>query len=155
MRSHLTISQKEYKKADVARTFDKENSIFKEWRLTNQVKLLAGFVYELKFWRVPRFVKDETIQKKLFAIMCDNRELISTVFLMICSQSQYPSLSWLDFQSFLNSLNIIGVPGFQSADADRVYIAAKVPIKELRDTDLPEAFMSRHEFLEALVRVAD
>lgn len=53
------------------------------------------------------------------------------------------------------SLGIVGVPGFQSADADRVYIAAKVPIKELIGQGLPEAFMSRHEFLEALVRVAD
>jgi hypothetical protein len=74
---------------------------------------------------------------------------------MLCSQSNYPSLSWLDFQNFLMGLGIVGVPGFQSSDADRVFIAAKVPIKELMGVGLPESFMSRHEFLEALVRVAD
>jgi hypothetical protein len=81
--------------------------------------------------------------------------MLKTVFLMLCSGSNYPSLSWLDFQTFLTNLGIVGVPGFQSSDADRVYIAAKVPIKELQGSGLPEAFMSRHEFLEALVRVAD
>ena len=49
----------------------------------------------------------------------------------------------------------MGVPGFASSDADRVFIAAKVQIKELIGRGLPESFMARHEFLEALVRLAD
>lgn len=153
-RGHLKVNFKEYKTKRMLRKFEKNKSIFRDWREDNSEKLIAGFEEELSHWRVPKFFKDDRTQKVIFNTLMANKFVIKTVFLMLCSGSNYPSLSWLDFQTFLNNLGVVGVPGFQSSDADRVFIACKVPVKALRGMGMPETFMARHEFLDSIVRVA-
>ena len=46
-RGHLKVNLKEYKLAGLQRTFEKEKSIFKDWKETNQKALLTGFEFEL------------------------------------------------------------------------------------------------------------
>lgn len=96
-RGHLKLSFKEYKKEDVARNFEKDKSVFKDWKEDNLAKLQKGFELEMSYSRVPKFVKDPTVQQEIFSLLQANRSMLKTVFLMLCSSSSYPSLSWLDF----------------------------------------------------------
>jgi hypothetical protein len=111
-RGYLKVKLREYKKEGVVRQFDKNESIFKDWRECNQKSLLKGFEYELKYWRVPKFVKDTDMQKSIYNILTLNRDMIKTLFITLCAQSNFPALSWLDFQNFLEKLEIVGVQGF-------------------------------------------
>ena len=57
--SEYNLNIKEQATNNVERKFDRKNSVFKDWKGDNIRKLQDGFLYEVKYWKVPKFVKDE------------------------------------------------------------------------------------------------
>jgi len=60
-RGHVKLSFKEYRKTDVERLFDKDKSVFKDWKEDNLAKLHKGFEHELSYSRIPKFIKEPRI----------------------------------------------------------------------------------------------
>jgi hypothetical protein len=79
------------------RIFDKDNSVFKEWRLDNNKSLRKGFEEEIQYWKVPNFVKDEAECTKIAAYMMDNIEFLKSLFIIKSAQSYWPTIRWLNY----------------------------------------------------------
>jgi len=54
---NLHIKVNEFDELD--RRFDKNTSVFKDWKVDVQKKIVEGFREEILHWKVPNFVKDE------------------------------------------------------------------------------------------------
>lgn len=43
----------------IDRKFDKNRSVFKDWKLDNPKLVAEGFLEEISHWNVPNFIKEE------------------------------------------------------------------------------------------------
>lgn len=77
--------------------------------------------------------------------------LLKTIFAVIASKSNYPTITWIDFVSFTTQYKI-PEKYINQATLDRIFIATKVQLNNI--PDLPERDMTRFEFYESLVRMA-
>lgn len=71
-------------------------------------KLKRGFEHELSFWRVSKFIKQPAMYDLVYGVIMNNFQLLKDLFIVLTSTSNYPTLTWLDFQSFISQLNIVG-----------------------------------------------
>jgi hypothetical protein len=68
----------EFDKLD--RKFDKNNSVFKDWKVDNTKKIKDGLSDEIQFWKVPNFVKDENEVEMIKELLIRNAEFLKTYF---------------------------------------------------------------------------
>lgn len=57
--SHYNINTKINEFDSIDRKFDKNKSVFKDWKLDRTKAIQEGFKDEISYWNVPNFVKDE------------------------------------------------------------------------------------------------
>mmetsp|Transcript_38450 Transcript_38450/g.36803 ORF Transcript_38450/g.36803 Transcript_38450/m.36803 type:complete len:190 (-) Transcript_38450:301-870(-) len=107
---------------------------------------------ELKFWKIPKFVKDEKEQEELVKEILDNGEVLKTLFIILSSNSNYPMMTWIDFSTFIFNFKIVDNKNLSIATIDRIFIATKVSAEGYPDPS--ERDMFRYEFYESLVRIA-
>lgn len=78
--SEYNLNIKETQNNNFERKFDRKNSVFKDWKGDNIKKLQEGFLYEVKFWKVPKFVKDEEEVKEIIEYMKQHIEFLKSLF---------------------------------------------------------------------------
>jgi hypothetical protein len=83
-----------------------------------------------------------------------NYAKIKEIFITLAVKSSYPSISLLDFSSFIASLGFLSDPSstLTLQHLDRLFIAANYEVEEQDEN--PDRSLNRFEFIEVLVRVA-
>jgi len=56
---HYNINTKVNQFDSVDREFNKDKSVFKDWKTDRPKAIAEGFLDEISYWKVPNFVKDE------------------------------------------------------------------------------------------------
>ena len=64
------------------RKFDKNKSVFKDWRLDVPRRIEEGFMNEIKYWKVPNFVKDAEELEKIIGFMKKESQFLKTLFVV-------------------------------------------------------------------------
>ena len=148
----IQIFTKEYNRNIREREFKKEHSVFANWRSDNIKEIKAGLKKDISKWKVPRFVKDEEDYEAVCKIMEENVIFIKTLYITLISNSNYPSVTWNDFTSFVNNWKLLD-ENLNLTTVDRLFIATKSGgTQDLKD--FPERDLSRLEFYEVIVRMA-
>ena len=148
----IRVVSKEYNRSIVQREFKKENSVFAPWKADNTKEILTGFSKDISRWKVQRFVKDEEDYNNVWKILEQNVLYLKTMYIILISNSNFPSITWNDFTTFVNNWKLID-ENLQLSTVDRLFIATKSG----NSTDLkdfPERDLARFEFYEIIVRMA-
>ena len=124
------------------RKFDKSKSVFKDWRLDNPKKIEQNFLEEIKYWKVPNFVKNEDELKDIVTYMKKESVYLKSLFIVRSSLSYYPSIRWLSYSEFVTNLNINDAQ-FEMSAVDRIFIAVTKNMDKDLHGILPEKDMSR------------
>lgn len=66
----------------IVRQFNKEKSVFKDWKHDNHKKLKVGFLEEIKYWKVGKFVKDPQEVEAIIEFMIKYLETLKTIFIV-------------------------------------------------------------------------
>ena len=133
-------------------SLNKDCSVFATWKIDNDKEILAGFSKDISRWKVQRFVKDEEDYNNLLKVLEQNANFLKTMYITLISTSNYPSITWNDFTSFVNNWKLID-ENLQLSTVDRLFIATKSGISsDLKD--FPERDLARFEFYEIVVRMA-
>ena len=102
-----------------------------------------------------RFIKDDADKERVEQLIGKHFMKIKKVFTSFIAQSSFPNVSWIDFGNFCEKCKIIDGKGVTLATVDRAFIAANVAADGLKlSDDNPTNALSRFEFLEILVRLA-
>jgi len=138
------------------RVFRKEFSVFKEWKEDTPSLNTQMVEDDFRYWKGSRFIKDEADKDRVEKLMAKNFVKIKRIFTSFISQSSFPNISWIDFGNFCEKCKIIDGKGVTLATVDRAFIAANVPADGVKIADEnPSNALSRFEFLEILVRLAN
>ncbi len=117
--------------------------------------LSTMFNDDIKWWKIARFVKDDTDRERTEKVIERNFQRIKKIFTSFIAQSYFPNISWIDFGNFCEKCKIIDGKGVTLATVDRSFIAANVAVEGQKlSEDNPTNALSRFEFLEILVRLA-
>ena len=137
------------------RVFKKENSVFKEWKEDTQNMVDTMYQDDIKWWKIGRFIKDEDDRLRVEKLIWKNFAKIKKIFTSLISQSSYPNIGQIDFGNFCEVCKIMDGKVVNLSTVDRAFIAANVAVdgQKLSD-DNPTNALSRFEFLEILVRLA-
>ena len=65
------------------------------------------FEFEIKKWKVPRFVKDPDDYEACVKIIRKNLRLVTSIFINLISTSTFPNISWIDFSNFVSDCKLI------------------------------------------------
>ena len=66
----------------------------------------VGFLEEIKYWKVGKFVKDPMEAEAIIEFMIKYLETLKTIFIVISSKSYYPLIRSLNFNNFIYELGI-------------------------------------------------
>lgn len=86
--------------------------------------------------------------------MLENAEFLKTLFIIKTSYSQFPYIKFLAWNSIAGECNILD-ENLDSATVDRTYIAVTANMNAALKGILPEGTMSRYQFYEGIVRIAN
>lgn len=116
---HLNHKAKKGNKVKI-REFDKNKSLFKDWRLPKESRMTEGFIYEIQFWKVPNLIKDQKEYDKIVQLLLKHLDYLKTVFIIRSSMSNYPVIQWISFTKFVEDLNIFD-DKFDKGSVDLIY----------------------------------
>ena len=102
---NINTKVNEYDSVD--RVFDKDKSIFKDWKLDKPKLIQEGFLDEISHWNVLNFVKDENEVEQIVELMKKHCEFLKTLFIIKSSASNFPVIRWLAYESMVKEWNII------------------------------------------------
>jgi len=90
----------------IDRKFDKNKSVFKDWKPDRPKAVADGFKDEISYWNVPNFVKDPDEITKIEEFMVKNCEFLKTYFIIHSSASYFPVIRWLYYAPMVTDWNI-------------------------------------------------
>lgn len=137
----------------IDRAFEKDKSIFKDWRLDKPKAVCDGFLEEIAYWKVPNFVKDEEECEAIEKYMQSQALFLKTLFTVRAAASHFPVIRWLNYAPLVTEWNLADAD-FEMATVDRIFIAVTKNMDKALHGILPEKDMSRFQFYESLVRIA-
>ena len=147
----LPIKQKRVKKWMVLRSFNKNNSIFKNWKEDTPNFLKESFYTDISYSKVQKFAKDPEVYDEVWEVLLKHTSKIKDMFTYGIGTSSYPSISWLDFCNMCTSWKIID-KNLTMTTVDRVFIVTNVELEEQEDN--PDRDLCRYEFYEIIARLA-
>ena len=62
--------------------FDKNKSVFKDWKMDKAKTIQDGLIDEIQYWNVPNFVKDEDEVDKITKFLKEEAEFLKTLFII-------------------------------------------------------------------------
>lgn len=93
---------KEPKSLDHVRTFQKEFSVFKDWREDNDQVLSNCFNADFGYTKIEKkmITKDQDDLENTRKVLRQNFEKIKKIFITVASQSNFPTITWNKFSEF-------------------------------------------------------
>lgn len=77
---------------------------------------------------------------------------IKNAFLYLASQSNYPTITMEDFNSYCETSGMMNEEDLTQTQIDKIFMAANYDVETAEDN--PEKELCRYEFLEIIVRLA-
>lgn len=134
----------------VLRTFNKNNSVFKDWKVDTEAKLKKAFDLDVSYSKIHKLSKDPEVVEEITNTLYQHTRKIKDMFIYGIGTSSYPSISWLEFCRMCQSWNIID-KNLKMDTIDRVFILTNV--EEEAQEDNPDRDLCRYEFYEILARL--
>ena len=144
---------KESKIKVIERSFKKETSVFKDWKVDTPMTYLKCHDHDQKNWKIPRFVKDQADQQKCWDIITEHFKKLKDIFITLSAKSMFPNISWIDFTTFCDHCKVLD-KNVVLATIDRLFIATNVELDSSSPSENPDKALCRYEFFEILVRLA-
>ena len=89
----------------VQREFNKERSVFKDWRKDDPDFTYRSCIeHDLALWHVDKFVKDPDEAKETADVLRKYAKEIKNIFIQLISKSSYPQIGVNDFTAFSNKI---------------------------------------------------
>lgn len=148
-----TVNMKVNEFDSVDRAFDKDKSVFKEWKVDKPKTISEGLLEEVALWKVPNFVKEPEECEGILDFMQSEACFLKTLFIVRSSASNFPVIRWLSYSPMVTEWGLADAD-FEMATVDRVFISVTKNVDKALQGLLPEKDMSRFQFYEALVRIA-
>ena len=142
---------KRVKKKMVLRRFNKNNSVFRNWREDTDDKLRKAFDIDIGNSKIQKFTKDPEIFDEVTDVLFKHTRQIKDIFTYGIGISSFPSISWLDFCDMCKNWKIVD-KNLTLGTIDRVFIVTNV--EEVEQEDNPDRDLCRYEFYEILARLA-
>lgn len=97
--------------------------MFKDWKPPTDKDLANMLIHDKEFWKLPRFIKDETKLKAVIAAFEKNIRNLFYLFITLSANSSFPGITWLDFGRFSEQCQFLGGMVGRS-DVDRYFLAS-------------------------------
>ena len=163
----LAIKAMDVKKTQKDR-WSRETSLFGDFVADTPDLLVEAFEADWKMTRVPLFVKNREDLHIVRLLLLDHYKFVISLFKTYSSTSETSgtasgsfAMSWSDFTKCMISWDIPDQTKCRLVDLDRIFIACKSPSGTPMDKDIPTdpainppRALTRHQWLEAIVRVA-
>lgn len=143
--------RKEWRNKMVLNNFNKNNSVFRTWKIDTQSRLKRAFELDLSHAKIKKFVNDPVIYEEVWGVLFKHSRRIKDIFTYGIGVSSFPSISWLGFWNMCTTWKIVG-KGLSLNTIDRVFIATNY--EEVEQEDNPDRDLWRYEFYEIIVRLA-
>ena len=147
----LPIKEKRVKKCMILRTFNKNKSVFKNWKEDTPNFLKESFFTDISYSKVQKFTKEPEIYDEVWEVLLKHTSQIKEMFTYGIGISSYPSISWLDFCNMCKDWEIVD-KNLTMTTIDRVFIITNV--EEVEQEDNPDRDLWRYEFYEIVARLA-
>jgi len=105
----------------------------------------------VRWWKTPRFVKDEEDYKNILAVIKKYFPQLKATHLQLASRSTFPATYVIEYTQYCKRANLIDAD-LPLSTIDRLFIASNFEVEKTDDN--PDKGLIRFEFLELLVRVA-
>mmetsp|Transcript_911 Transcript_911/g.1115 ORF Transcript_911/g.1115 Transcript_911/m.1115 type:complete len:246 (+) Transcript_911:821-1558(+) len=147
---------KRIKKRRLQRRFDLKKSLYHSWKVDLKQHYKKCFLADMKYSKIYKFVKDPKEYEAVCKVLLDNYELIFEQYLFGQGNSNYPSVSMIDFTNLCNMWGIVHKKDLSISDIDRLFFA--VNFEEVGGAagdldDNPDKELCRYEFFEIIVRM--
>ena len=133
------------------RTFQKETSLFRNWRMDTPEDLEICAELDFKYWKVPRICKDESDLKLCEEYVIKYYSPLKEIYITLISDDEYPNIGWMPFVNFCKTCQIVDKVCNMSV-VDRAFIATNVELEDMDEN--PDRALQRFEFIEILFRLA-
>ncbi len=133
------------------RLFNKEKSVFRDWREDTDGVLHRSVAIDLGLSKLSRLVRDPGELERIHDVFYDFARPIKEVFTFYICRSDYPSIAWLDFSKLCQSLQVVD-RALSLTAIDQAFVAVNVELESLDNN--PDRDLCRYEFYEILVRMA-
>lgn len=147
----LPIKEKRVKKRMILRRFNKNNSVFKNWKEDDHTKLMKAFELDIGHSKIQKFIKDPEVFEEVTDVLFKHTSRIKDLFTHGIGTSSFPSISWLDFCRMCDTWRIVD-KNLSVTTIDRVFIVTNVELVEVEDN--PDRDLCRYEFYEIITRLA-
>lgn len=131
--------------------FDKNASVFKEWKEDTPEIYAQVIESDKKYWKLNRFIKDHEDLDKCSKVLIEHMKPLKDIYTTLISYSNYPNINWLEFANFIKACEIIDT-WTPVSTIDRLFIATNVELEDIEEN--PDRALCRYEFFEVLVRIA-
>jgi hypothetical protein len=81
----------------VEKPYDRQKTVFKDWREDTEQKIEQSFNHDASYWRVPQFIKDLKQQDEVADIVKENYAVLKAIFTYYAGRSSFPYLGNLEF----------------------------------------------------------
>ena len=138
---------------------EKERSVFKDFREDTQVILQKCFDEDFSFSKIPKTIKktgaefDSEVERIKEILMVHYARITNIFYFYSGCSSTYPMLSMNDFTSFAKLTGILDHDVISLAALDLALVATCMSSHEYVNSARLD--MTRYEFLEMIVRVAN
>ena len=134
------------------RKFDKDASVFRDWRIDTPEDSLNCIEHDILHWHCSKFIKNPEQLKELTNMVRKYAKELKTTYIMLASRSDFPQVSMLDFSTWARESLIIDNKGATSSYLDIWFINANYDSPDVPGRDAGQ--LMRYKFIELLVRIA-
>ena len=135
------------------RIFNKELSIFKNWKTDTEKDIEQCLLEDFQYWKVPNLCRKDTYDlQKCQEVVHKYYDKLKHVYISLISGSEYPYIGQINFGKFCTRCGIVDKSCPMDV-IDRAFIATNFEIEDMDDN--PDGSLQRFEFIEILFRIAD
>ena len=132
------------------KTFSKQRSVFRDFRLDNPDVYRRAFEADWKFNKIPKFIRRAEEVAKIRVILYEHYPALKSIFMNLACNPSYPSVDWKAFLQFVDQCGFIDEHATMH-EIDRAFVATNIELEKLDDN--PDRELCRYEFLELVCRI--
>ena len=138
------------------RKFEKHKSVFKDFRDDTPELIEECLEHDFLLWKLEKFEKDPEERLKVIEIMKENGDILKNLFVVCACNSHFPQVGKEDFLLNIKEKfgNVIDKKFTSGMVGVSMIAALGGPVKFESKLRVEKIYMTRYEFFETIVRVA-
>ena len=96
----VPIHSKEISMILIERTFNKDKSVFADWKSDTDETGINCINHDLELWHGDKFIKDEEDLEATANVMRKYAREIKNIYIQAASHGSFPQIGWIDFTAF-------------------------------------------------------